>query len=52
MPVTFQVNKLALHNLRDKWDLPPSVLAQANVIEDETGRHTLAQQATVASANQ
>jgi ABC-type uncharacterized transport system substrate-binding protein len=39
MPVTFQVNKLALKNLRDKWTLPDSVVAQADVVEDETGRH-------------
>jgi len=51
MPVTLQVNKLALKNLRDKWTVPDSVLAQADVIEDETGRHTKAPQPTVASAN-
>jgi putative tryptophan/tyrosine transport system substrate-binding protein len=39
MPVTFQVNKLAVSNLRDKWTLPESVLAQADVVQDETGRH-------------
>jgi ABC-type uncharacterized transport system substrate-binding protein len=41
MPVTLQVNRLALKNLRDKWELPDSVLARANVIEDESGRHTM-----------
>ncbi|HWE84153.1 MAG TPA: ABC transporter substrate-binding protein [Terracidiphilus sp.] len=39
MPVTLTVNKLALKGLRDRWDLPADVLARANVIEDETGRH-------------
>jgi ABC-type uncharacterized transport system substrate-binding protein len=39
MPVTLQVNKLALKNLRDKWTLPESLVAQADVVEDETGRH-------------
>jgi ABC-type uncharacterized transport system substrate-binding protein len=52
MPVTLQINKLALRNLRDKWTLPDSVLAQADVVEDETGRHTKSQQPqAVASAN-
>ena len=40
MPVTLQVDRTALKNLRDQWDLPASVLARANVITDETGRHT------------
>jgi ABC-type uncharacterized transport system substrate-binding protein len=51
MPVTLQVNKLALNNLRDKWTLSDSVLAQADVIEDQTGRHTRSQ-TDIASANQ
>ena len=39
MPVTLQVDRTALKNLRDQWDLPETVLARANVIVDETGRH-------------
>lgn len=39
MPITLQVDRTALKNLRDQWDLPNSVLARANVIVDETGRH-------------
>jgi ABC-type uncharacterized transport system substrate-binding protein len=51
MPVTLQINKLALNNLRDKWTLPDSVLGQADVIEDQTGRHTKSQPTAVASTN-
>jgi hypothetical protein len=40
MPITLQVNRVALKNLKDKWELPDAVLARANVVEDETGRHT------------
>jgi ABC-type uncharacterized transport system substrate-binding protein len=50
MPVTLTINRLALKNLRDKWDLPESVLARANVVEDQTGRHTQTPP-TVASAS-
>jgi ABC-type uncharacterized transport system substrate-binding protein len=39
MPITLQVDRTALKDLRDHWDLPASVLARANVITDETGRH-------------
>lgn len=51
MPITLQINKLALQNLRDRWQLPQSVLAQADVIQDETGRHAKSQQQAVAAAN-
>ncbi len=40
MPITLQIDKLALKDLKDKWDLPPDLLARANIVEDETGRHT------------
>lgn len=39
MPVTLQVNTLALKNLRDKWEFPPEVVARANVVIDASGRH-------------
>jgi len=41
MPVTLQVNRTALKNLRDSWSLPESVLARANLVVDETGRHAI-----------
>lgn len=41
MPVTLTVNKLALKGLRDTWTLPSDVLARANIIEDQTGRHVM-----------
>jgi hypothetical protein len=39
MPVTLQVNRLVLANLRERWQLPDSVVQNANVVVDETGRH-------------
>jgi ABC-type uncharacterized transport system substrate-binding protein len=39
MPVTLQVNVLALKNLREKWELPDALLQRANVVIDEKGRH-------------
>lgn len=39
MPITLTVNKLALKGLRAVWTLPPDVMARANIVEDETGRH-------------
>ncbi len=39
MPVTLQIDRTALKNLRDQWDLPADILSRANVIVDETGRH-------------
>lgn len=51
MPVTLQVNRLVLANLRDKWQLPDSIVQRANVVVDETGRHVKnAQPATEAAA--
>lgn len=39
MPVRLHVNKTVLKNLRDKWTTPEEVLARANVVIDESGRH-------------
>jgi putative ABC transport system substrate-binding protein len=39
LPATLMVNRLALKNLREKWDLPDALIQRANVIVDETGRH-------------
>lgn len=39
MPITLQVNRTALKDLREHWEIPQSVLARANVIVDESGRH-------------
>ncbi len=39
MPVTLQVNRLVLTNLREKWQLPDDLIQRANVVVDETGRH-------------
>lgn len=41
MPVSLTVNKQALKGLRDVWTLPPDVLARANIVEDQSGRHVL-----------
>ena len=40
VPVTLRVDKSALKDLRDKWQIPDDVLAHANVLMDETGIHT------------
>jgi len=48
MPVKLLINKTVLANLRERWDFPEDVLAQAHVIIDATGRHE--QSPTVASA--
>jgi hypothetical protein len=39
MPITLQVNRLALKNLRENWQLPEALVKRANVVVDETGRH-------------
>jgi ABC-type uncharacterized transport system substrate-binding protein len=39
MPSRLQVNRLALKGLRDRWDLPMTVIARADVVVDESGRH-------------
>jgi ABC-type uncharacterized transport system substrate-binding protein len=39
MPVTLQVNRLALKGLRDPWELPDQIVQRARVVVDETGRH-------------
>ncbi len=39
MPVTLEVNRLALDGLRDPWALPASVIERAHVVIDESGRH-------------
>jgi putative ABC transport system substrate-binding protein len=48
MPVKLLINKTVLANLRERWDIPDNILAQAHVIIDATGRHE--QNPTVASA--
>jgi len=42
MPVTLDVNRLALAGLRDRWELPDAVVERANVVVDEMGRHVRA----------
>jgi ABC-type uncharacterized transport system substrate-binding protein len=39
MPVTLQVDRLALKNLRENWQLPEALVKRANVVVDEMGRH-------------
>ena len=39
MPSKLQVNRVALIGLRDAWDLPDAVVARADVVVDESGRH-------------
>ncbi|KAA6461930.1 hypothetical protein DYQ86_09815 [Acidobacteria bacterium AB60] len=39
IPVTLQVNRLALANLRDRWELPDAVVERADVVVDASGRH-------------
>jgi putative tryptophan/tyrosine transport system substrate-binding protein len=39
LPATLMVNRLALNNLREKWELPDALIQRANVVVDETGRH-------------
>ena len=39
MPVTLQVNRLVLKNLRERWTFPDELIQRANVVVDETGRH-------------
>ena len=39
MPVTLQVNRTLLANLRERWELPDTVIQRANVVVDESGRH-------------
>lgn len=51
MPVTLQVNRLALKNLREKWELPDSIVQQANVLVDESGRHVNNHAVVAANAN-
>lgn len=40
VPITLQVDTLALKGLRDKWQIPADVMASANTVIDATGRHT------------
>jgi hypothetical protein len=49
MPVTLQVNRLVLKNLRERWELPDDVIQRANVVVDESGRHV--KNAPLAAAN-
>lgn len=51
MPVTLQIDRTALKNLRDHWNLSDSVLARANVITDDTGRHVMSAPALASSGN-
>ena len=39
MPLTMQVNRTVLANLRERWELPDSIMQRANVVVDEYGRH-------------
>jgi putative tryptophan/tyrosine transport system substrate-binding protein len=48
MPVRLHINKTVLANLRERWDAPEDLLAQANVVIDATGRHE--QNPTLAAA--
>jgi putative tryptophan/tyrosine transport system substrate-binding protein len=49
IPVTLQVSRLALKDLRDKWSMPESVVARANLVEDATGRHVMSPQLTASN---
>jgi putative ABC transport system substrate-binding protein len=50
--VKLQVNQLALKGLRDPWELPDSIVQQANVVVDQSGRHVkVAQPAPAIAAN-
>ncbi|HVY69722.1 MAG TPA: ABC transporter substrate-binding protein [Verrucomicrobiae bacterium] len=40
VPELLIVNKLAVRGLREKWEIPADILAKADVVIDETGRHT------------
>jgi ABC-type uncharacterized transport system substrate-binding protein len=40
VPVTLHVNRQALKTLRDHWEIPESVAERADVLVDDTGRHT------------
>ena len=42
MASKLQVNRLALKGLRDAWELPEAVVARADVVVDEDGRHVRA----------
>ena len=50
MPVTLQVNRLALKNLRERWTLPDAIIQRANVVVDESGRHVFHHQSESADA--
>jgi len=49
MPITLQLNLLALKDLREKWVLPDALIQRANVVVDETGRHVKNQPAVTAN---
>ena len=38
-PSKLQINQLALKDLRDTWTIPATVLANADVVVDASGRH-------------
>ncbi len=40
MPVALYINKQGLKGLRDSWTIPDSVAQRADVLVDDTGRHT------------
>ncbi len=39
MPITLQIDRTVLKNLREPWNVSETVLAHANTIVDENGRH-------------
>lgn len=51
VPTTLVIDKLALTDLRDKWELPGDVVARANVVYDATGRHAQPSQTAASGAS-
>jgi hypothetical protein len=49
MPITLQVDLTALKNLKDSWQLPDDVIARAQVVVDDTGRHIRTQTQTASA---
>lgn len=39
IPITLNVNQLALKGLRENWNIPPEIVQQADVVIDATGSH-------------
>ena len=51
IPITLNVNKLALKGLRERWSIPDAVVQRANVVVDATGTHINRTPAALASAS-